>query len=431
MDASKQFQLGNVTVTDPNDTIVRSSIDYEDTWTVINKKLLDLNGGYIITRTEGGVTYIDYLEDFTLLAPQRITFAKNLLDLKQIHKGEDIATALIPLGAKLKDAEGKDTDQRLTISSVNGGLDYIADQAAVDQYGFICATNIWDDVTEASNLLTKGNAYLADLVNLPETIELDAADLATVDQTVTSFHLGTKVRVTSDPHGIDQNFMVRKLSINLLDPASNKLILGGTLEGFSRAVVGISDQQVQIIQAIEKNAQEASEAVWNVEHNLQSSIQVAEQNIISSVSENYYLKDQTDALVSSVSTEIEQTKNSFNIQFTQFSADLDAVVSGTDAEFEEIKKYIRFIDGQILLGEVGNELELQIANDRISFIQDGSEVAYFSNRKLYVTDAEFLHSLKIGNYTFMPRSNGNLSFKKVNIEVQDTVGNAIVGIAAV
>jgi len=66
-----------------------------------------------------------------------------------------------------------------------------------------------------------------------------------------------------------------------------------------------------------------------------------------------------------------------------------------------------------LLGEVGNELELVIANDRISFLQDGAEVAYFSNRKLYVTDAHFLHSLQLGSFAWMPRANGNLSFKKL------------------
>ena len=73
----------------------------------------------------------------------------------------------------------------------------------------------------------------------------------------------------------------------------------------------------------------------------------------------------------------ELLKDSFTIEFTSFRANIDSIVSNTDAEFEEIRKYIRFTDGKILLGEIGNELELQIANDRISFLQDGAErVAY-------------------------------------------------------
>ena len=150
-----------------------------------------------------------------------------------------------------------------------------------------------------------------------------------------------------------------------------------------------------------------------MEQNLLASLQVEADNIKSTVAETYSLKEDTEALVSSVSTTLEQTKDSFTIQFNQFSADIAAVSAGTDAEFEEIRKYIRFVDGKILLGEVGNELELEIANDRISFLQDGAEVAYFSNRKLYITDAQVLHSLQIGSFAFMPRANGNTSFKKI------------------
>jgi phage minor structural protein len=233
VDEEKQFTLGRVTVTDANDYITRSSIEYVDTWTELNNKLLNNLGGYLFIRNDGSTRYIDYLADFNLLSPQTITFGKNLLDMKRLVKGAGIATALIALGAKLKDAEGQDTDKRLTVASVNGGLDYIEDDAAVKRYGLIFRTATWDDVTEPQNLLTKGKAHLAELVNQVESIDLTAADLATVDKAFTSFHIGTKVRVTSKPHGIDQLFLVSKLSIKLFDPAANRLTLGGVVETFT------------------------------------------------------------------------------------------------------------------------------------------------------------------------------------------------------
>lgn len=156
-----------------------------------------------------------------------------------------------------------------------------------------------------------------------------------------------------------------------------------------------------------------SEIVYNLEQNLEASITKSEQDITAQVSERYYLKEDTDALVSSVSTTFEQTVSGINIEFASLQANIESVVANNDAEFENIRKFIRFADGKILLGEVGNELELVIANDRISFLQDGAEVAYFSNRKLHVTDAQFLHSLQLGSFAFMPRANGNLSFKKI------------------
>lgn len=410
VDAEKQFFAGQITV---EGALEYTTEEYLTTKETLQKALSEPLGGYFKTRYADGLAYVDYLARSTLLAPQTIEFGKNLIDLNRIAKGADIATVIIPLGDKVKDEEGNDTGKRLTIESVNGGADFVQDADAIAQFGVIVKSVIFDGVTDAETLKAKGQAYLANSVKLPETIELTAADLAAAGVDIASFHLGTQVRVISKPHGINQLFTVKKLTIDLFNPAANKLTLGGVFEGFSGAIQGLADQQRQILQTVEQTARTASEAVYNVERNLLASLQVTAENIQSTVAENYYLKDDTDALVSSVSTEIEQTKNSFDIQFTQFSQDIEAVAAGTDAEFEEIRKYIRFVDGKILLGEVGNELELQIANDRISFLQDGAEVAYFSNRKLYVTDTQILHSLQLGNFAFMPRANGNLSFKKI------------------
>lgn len=413
VEAVKQFTVGNVTVIDENDYIVRSNIDYVDTWEEVNKKLLDILGGFLQVRFENGIAYLDYLQDFSTLSTQAVEFGKNLLDLKVISKGEDIATALIPLGAKLKDEEGQDTDQRLTVAAVNDGKDYITNADAVDKYGFICRVQVWDDVTEAANLLTKGNAYLSSLVNAASSVEITAADLSGIDLNAKTFRLGSYVQVTSKPHGIAQLFMVQKLSVDLLEPASNKLTLGGLFRGFGEALHGVSDRQGQIIQDVEKVAKNANQAVYNVEQNMEASIQIAADNIQQSVAEKVYLKDETDSLISEVSSKLEQTAQGWEMQFTEYGADIDDLKAGVDAEFELIEKYIRFVDGSILLGEVGNELELKISNDRISFMQSGAEVAYFSNNKLYVTDGEYTNSLQLGAFAFIPRANGNLSFKKV------------------
>ena len=85
----------------------------------------------------------------------------------------------------------------------------------------------------------------------------------------------------------------------------------------------------------------------------------------------------------------------------------------TEEEVDTIRKYIRFENGDILLGEEGNELTLRIENDSISFLDGGAEVAYLSNKKLYVLDGHFLNSLRIGKFAFLPRENGNLSLVKV------------------
>ena len=128
------------------------------------------------------------------------------------------------------------------------------------------------------------------------------------------------------------------------------------------------------------------------------------------VSQQYVTNDK---LTSEISTTFTQLSNSFEFQFNELQAYVDTTQESNRQEFTEIKKYIRFENGNIILGESGNELTLQIQNDRILFLESGSEVAYFSNRKLYVTDGQFLNSLQLGNFAFIPRNNGNLSFKKI------------------
>ena len=409
VDESHQFKVGNVTVTDPNNYISRSDSEYLTTWESINKKLIDTFGGFLWVRHEADGTYIDYLEELNFLSPQTIEFGKNLLDLKRQTKGEDVATAIIPLGAKEEEGTG-----RVTITSVNNGVDYVYNQEAVDAYGWIFKVQTWDDVTEASNLLTKAKAFLNEQMQMLYSIELDAVDLATVDKTISSFHLGTQVRVTTNPHSINRLFLVKKLSINLLQPASNKMTLGDSFYTFTeqavRGQIGAENKVVNISSGLQEMF---DSGLAETEKKLSAQISATSESITSTVMEEVYLKDDTDALIKSVTNQITQTAEDVEIRFTDFSKDVNSAMEGQDAKFEEISKYIRFIDGNILLGEDGNTLTLKIDNDRISFLDSGVEVAYFSNNKLHVTDGEFINSLQLGNFAFLPRENGNLSFKKL------------------
>ena len=56
----QKFQIGTITVTDPNDYIIRSSINYANTWKVLSEDLLNKLGGYLRIRyEEGSYVYVD------------------------------------------------------------------------------------------------------------------------------------------------------------------------------------------------------------------------------------------------------------------------------------------------------------------------------------------------------------------------------------
>lgn len=418
VDAYKQFVLGRVTVTDSNNYINRSDTEYSTTWDLINSSLINSLGGYIVARHEDDITYLDYLteDDFNILNNQGIEFGKNLLHVSKAAKGADIATIIVPIGATLEGATEPVTIRNLaddTTTEIKKVEDYIFNQSEIDKYGKITKTIKFDDVTVADNLLTKAKAYYAALRNDKVTITLNAADMAAIDDDLNNFALGTKIYVKSNYHALDDYFLIDTLDIELLKPSNNKLTVGKSYNTFTEASASSNKSLGSVLKTVTSNTETNNIRFAELYQQLLTSIEASANEISMFVSENYYTKDTTEQLINSLNTEFIQTNNEFEFKFNKFIQDLNDFQSGNDAQFQNISKYIKFVDGNIILGEEGNQLTLQIQNDRISFMQNNAEVAYFSNRKLYVLDGEFLSTLKIGNFSFIPRTNGNVSFKKI------------------
>ena len=70
---------------------------------------------------------------------------------------------------------------------------------------------------------------------------------------------------------------------------------------------------------------------------------------------------------------------------------------------------MKFTDGTLSIGKTGNPFTFRVMNERLAFYMNDSEVAYLSNNKLYVTQAEILTRLQIGKFAFEPQTNGNMS----------------------
>lgn len=416
VEETKRFKVGNVTVTDPNDYINRSNVTYETTFDILKTRLLDTLGGYLWVRHEADGVYLDYLADFPYMSTQRITFGENLLDYARTRDGSEIATALIPLGARLTDADGKQTEERLTISDVNDEKDYVYDQAAVEQYGWIFATQNWDDVTQAGNLKQKGLDALQEKIKTVDTIEMTAADLSQMDKSFDDFRIGQYVFVDSPPHGMDgEKFLVTKMTLNLSDPSQNKLIFGRVKSSFTEETN--RDHQtvgdlVSRTEAIESDYV-TNDTVTSITEDVWTRIDQTAESIMSEVGSTYVT---SEGFEEKLNTRFTQTEEGWEMTFNQFRQWVEAENGETQTAFEELRKYIRFLDGNIILGDRNNDLQCIITNTKISFEQNGAEVAYISNNKLYITNAEVLDRFTVGNpssgyFDWIPRANGNLGMK--------------------
>lgn len=92
-----------------------------------------------------------------------------------------------------------------------------------------------------------------------------------------------------------------------------------------------------------------------------------------------------------------------------------AVRSDLAEEIKTVRAYIEFKEDNgtpiLVLGSAENPFRVQISNTEISFMQDSESIAYISNSQLYIPNAEIETKLSIGDFTWIPRSNGNLSLK--------------------
>lgn len=405
--SEKRFNVGAVTVTDPNDSLYRFS-DYENTWELINDKLVNRLGGYVRVRHKDGQRLLDYVDSYGNINPQVIRFGDNLLDLVKEVRGEDLATVIIPLGAI-----SEETDERHTISGVNNGLDYIEDEEAAAIYGRIVKTVEFDDVTVASNLLRKGYEVLAQQKLLSICVTLSAVDLHLLDVNIERIKAGDLIRVVSKPHNIDEMMLVRKVELDIGNPQNSKITLGTTKKTLAESNATASAGGWDYILGIARNVKEQVGHIRTEVAEAYSEITKSAEEIKSEVRDNYLMKDELETIQRDFTTSISQNSSEIRMDFTEITNSIINQVSENQSLLEE---YIRFKGALIEMGRVGNAFTTELSHEELAFKENGQKIAYISNQQLVITNAEIRNMLSLGQaergwFDFIPRTTGNLSIK--------------------
>ena len=141
-------------------------------------------------------------------------------------------------------------------------------------------------------------------------------------------------------------------------------------------------------------------------------IALTAEQIRSEVKRDYATNDQMSQVTETLSTLAEQSENNFTWTVTKVNEiieDAAANDSLTREQLNLIHTYMRFGEDGLTIGKAGNPLTFRVVNDRLAFYMNDTEVAYLSDNKLYVTQAEILARLQIGKFAYEPQSNGNLS----------------------
>lgn len=225
---AQQFQIGNV------DIETLSSVEntgYGNTWDEISGNLIDIHGGFLRIRHEDGARYLDWTKESGTSCGQVIRFGENLLDLSEYVSASEVVTCLIPYAGQ--------SGSQITISSVNGGKDYIEDAAGIALYGRIWGVTEFD-AKDASTLLEMAKENLQKRLKEKITITISAVDLHLLDVNAESFRVGDKVRVVSPPHGIDAEYTCTAISLDLVNPDQSEYTFGTPETGMASTTAATS-----------------------------------------------------------------------------------------------------------------------------------------------------------------------------------------------
>lgn len=271
VDEWKQITLGTVTVTAPEgNTITRKSTAYTTAWDEINSQLVNVLGGYLIpVYHQNGSMTLNYREEPGDLGTQDIRFGTNLLDLSRFVSAENIYTVLIPTGKSISETTSDTTTSRsganVTIESVNGGLDYIQNNAAVNLFGKIWREKNWSYISNPSELKAVGAADLAKNIAESVTINIDAIDLHVLNVNTQAIKLGSLHNVIASYYGLNAPFFCSKIDYNFNEPSQNRYTFGTlqqTLTELQR------DEEMQTDADISNTSEDINDRIDYTEENL-------------------------------------------------------------------------------------------------------------------------------------------------------------------
>jgi hypothetical protein len=242
----KRFRIGEVTVADSNDNIY-VGIQRDNSWKTLEEKLLKTLGGEIRFRVTDDATYLDWLTEIGETKETEIALSRNMKSITKESDPSAYVTRLIPLGSKLKskDTDGNETesDERIDITSVNNGVNYIDDTEAIAAYGIHVGYVEWDDVTEPSNLLRKGREWLESNNKVQVKYSVSALDLSLLGLDIDDFDVGNSHPIINPLLGVDDVAKIIKKTVDICEEIKSTIEIGDNFKT-------LSDMQLEQISSV-------------------------------------------------------------------------------------------------------------------------------------------------------------------------------------
>ena len=353
----KKFTVGQITIDNADTEKVKVDNDgYRYTSDAIQNDLIDSYGGYLRTRYENGVRYLDYLKDYGHKTTQTIEYKKNLIDFALEVNPEDVFTYLIPTG-----------DSNLKINDVNNGKDYIEVEGAKAKWGNKYLLKSFSGISDASTLLKEAKQYIKNhYEELPESLEITAIDLKFLGVDVESIHVGDVVRVTSTPNGVDKDYTCSAISYNLSQFGKTKYTLGKPKQDFTKKYNQKSSSTSSAINDTNSSLGRTNGRLSETQSKLEKYI-TATDDTLALMHENILLNANH---IEANAKQIELNATLDADKFTQVSVELDAINAtlALKAEAEDVEKNFNSVEVKLdaMEGEIALKASTEDVNGQIN-----------------------------------------------------------------
>lgn len=353
----KKFTVGQITIDNADTEKVKVDNDgYRYTADAIQNDLIDSYGGYLRTRYENGVRYLDYLKDYGHKTTQTIEYKKNLIDFALEVNPEDVFTYLIPTG-----------DSNLKINDVNNGKDYIEVEGAKAKWGNKYLLKSFSGISNASTLLKEAKQYIKNhYEELPESLEITAIDLKLLGVNVESIHVGDVVRVTSTPNGVDKDYTCSAISYNLSQFGKTKYTLGKPKQDFTKKYNQNSSSTSSAINDTNSSLGRTNGRLSETQSKLEKYI-TATDDTLALMHENILLNANH---IEANAKQIELNATLDADKFTQVSVELDAINAtlALKAEAEDVEKNFNSVEVKLdaMEGEIALKASTEDVNGQIN-----------------------------------------------------------------
>jgi hypothetical protein len=423
----QRFKLGNVTVTDPNNYLSRSSTGLPKTWEVLKTKLFNSDlGGYLCIRYEEDGNYIDYLPDFELTNTQRIEYGENLLDIATESDATSICTAIIPQGAKLNEIDqASDDDSRLSIAGLPDGDvtedivktgDTLYSKSGVEEFGWIYAAEkdtTWEDVTIAENLQTRGVEFFGNSLKYTNTVTITAVDLHISDEDIAAFRIYRYIIVNSKPHEHEGKYKLTKLDIDLLQPQNTKITLGDTKQSMTDINRGNRQDITEEVKAIKTQATTQSVDLTEIQHTVVEQttaiVNTCEEMILSAM-QTFVETSNYESFTETVQAQMKIMADEISLNFTTLTDSIKNVDGDLQEKYNTITKYFAFdVDG-LTIGQADNPYKVVIDNDRYSMKVNDVEVLWLdAEGKAHIPELDVTRKFNLFGYLIDRDEDGNIN----------------------